>query len=224
MQILTVKDTLPEDRDRLEVGESFTLTPSVTRRKETRDGEIVSTHEERARFGLDFDPTQVRVRDQDGREIDPAQTDDDYYLIGGQEDGVVYTVTRLSREEIYIGVMAVWPGEEGQDTGYQMNDWQFYQMRSLDEDEPDDPGYNEETSPQGGSGKGQENAASSSTGKSGKNASSSKTAKTAKASGASKKTATGDTSDAMLWILLMTASAAVCLAAAGSLKKKAGAR
>lgn len=224
MQILTVKDTLPEDRDRLEVGESFTLTPCVTRRKETGDGEILSTHEDRARFGLYFDPSQVRVMDQDGREVAPAQIDDDYYLIDGQEDGVVYTVTRLSREEIYIGVTAARPGEEGQDTVYPLIDSKFYYLGSLDEDEPDDPGNKEETDPQEGSGKDQENAASSSTGKSGKNASSSKTAKTAKASGASKKTATGDASDAMLLILLMTASASVCLAAAGSLKKKAGAR
>ena len=223
MQLFTVEESLPEDHDRLEVGESFTLTPSVTRRKETGDGEIVSTHEDRARFGLDFDPTQVRVRDQDGREIDPAQTDDDYYLIGGQEDGVVYTVTRLSREEIQIGVTAVWPGEEGQDTGYQMNDWQFYQVRSLDEDEPDDPGYNEETSPQGGSGKDKGNSKPSSTGKSGKTSSSSKSAKTSKTTKTSrtgKKTATGDTSDSMLWILLMTASAAACLTAAGFRRKR----
>ena len=218
-QFFTVEDTLSGDP--VEEGESFTLTPTVTRRKETASGEPVSTREKRARFGLVFDPSQVRVVDQNGREIAPAQIDDDYYLTGGQEDGVVYTVTRLTRDLIEIDVTAVWPGEEGQDTGYQKNSWKFLYLNYLDEDEPAGPGSQEVTDPQEGSGRDQGNAASSSTGKSGKNASSSKASKSGRTSGTAKKPATGDPSDTMLWILLMTASAAVCLAGAGSLKKKA---
>ena len=99
----------------------------------------------------------------------------------------------------------------------------FY-LGSLDGDEPNEPGSHEETSPQGGSGKDKGTLVPSSAGKSGKTSTSSKSAKTnktTKTSRTGKKTATGDTSDAMLWILLMTATAAACAAAAGSLRKRA---
>jgi hypothetical protein len=219
---LVVEDTLPEGE--LKVGESFTITPCVLKKKELSGGEKSTERETKARFGLFFDPSQFRVTDQNGQEVEPAETDDDDRLVEAQADGVVYTVTRLSTDDIDIELVAQWPGREGDDEYYQRTASKTFYLGSLDGDEPNEPGSHEETSPQGGSGKGQENAASSSTGKSGKNASSSKASKSGKTSGTAKKPATGDPSDVMLLILLMTASAAVCLAAAGSLKKKAGAR
>ena len=220
--VLVVKDTLPDDA--LEEGESFTITPSVIRRKEL-GSEVSEEREDRARFGLEFDPSQVRVTDQNGQEVEPAEMDDDDRLVESQADGVVYTVTRLTTEYIEISLTAVWPDGDGSDASCQRMAWKIFYLDSLEEDEPGEPSGDDEISPQGGSGSGRdkETAVPSTAGKSGKATSSSKAAKTnrtTKTSGTAKKTATGDASDAMLWILLMTASAFLCAAAAGSLRKK----
>lgn len=218
---LVAEDTLPEGE--LKVGESFTITPCVLKKKELDGGEKSTERETKALFGLYFDPSQVRVTDQNGQEVEPAETDDDDRLLEGQADGVVYTVTRLSTDDIEIELTAQWPGREGDDEYYQRTASKTFYLGSLDEDEPNEPGSHEETSPQGGSGKDKGNSKPSSTGKSGKTSSSSKSAKTSKTTKTSrtgKKTATGDTSDSMLWILLMTASAAACLTAAGFRRKR----
>jgi hypothetical protein len=219
---LIVEDTLPDDE--LEVGESFTITPCVLRRQETGDGEVSTKREERAYFGLIFDPAQVRVTDQNGQEVEPAEDGDYYGLVDCQSDGTVYTVTRLSAENIEVSLAAIWPEVEGADLDFATVNWKKFYLGSLDEDEPNEPESGNETSPQGGSGKDKSNSTPASTGKSGKASSSSKSAKTGgttKTSRTARKTATGDTSDAMLWILLMTATAAACAAAAGSLRKRA---
>ena len=215
---LIVEDTLPEDF--LEVGESFTIDPGVIRRKELGGGKVSSERLENALFGLVFDSSQVRITDQNGQEVEPADVGEDHYLLDGQADGVVYTVTRLSEGYIEITLEANWAGtmEEGRIAR------KYYYLGSLYEDEPNEPESGNETSPQGGSGKDKGNSTPASTGKSGKASSSSKSAKTGgttKTSKTARKTATGDTSDAMRWILLMTATAAACAAAAGSLRKRA---
>ena len=220
---LTIEDTLPDDE--LEVGESFTITPYVLRRQEMGNGEVSTKREERAYFGLVFDPSQIRVTDQDGREIEPAEDGDYYGLVDCQEDGIVYTVTRLSAENIEICLEAIWPEVEGADLDFATVNGKYFYLGSLYEDEPNEPESDSETSPQGGSGKDKGTLVPSSAGKSGKTSTSSKSAKTnktTKTSRTGKKTATGDNSDTMLWILLMAASAAACLAAAGSLRKRAG--
>ncbi|MBR7045396.1 MAG: hypothetical protein IKI23_07030 [Lachnospiraceae bacterium] len=219
---LIVEDTLPDDE--LEVGESFTITPCVLRRQETGDGEVSTKREERAYFGLIFDPAQVRVTDQNGQEVEPAEDGDYYGLVDCQSDGTVYTVTRLSAENIEVSLAAIWPEVEGADLDFATVNWKKFYLGSLDEDEPNEPESGNETSPQGGSGKDKSNSTPASTGKSGKASSSSKSAKTGgttKTSRTARKTATGDPSDAMLWIILMTATAAACAAAAGSLRKRA---
>ena len=94
---LVVEDTLPEGE--LKVGESFTITPCVLKKKELSGGEKSTERETKARFGLFFDPSQFRVTDQNGQEVEPAETDDDDRLVEAQADGVVYTVTRLCRGE-----------------------------------------------------------------------------------------------------------------------------
>ena len=110
---LVVEDTLPEGE--LKEGESFTITPCVLKKKELGGGEKSTERETKARFGLFFDPSQFRVTDQNGQEVEPAETDDDDRLVEAQADGVVYTVTRLSTDDIDIELMAQWPGREGDD-------------------------------------------------------------------------------------------------------------
>jgi hypothetical protein len=164
------------------------------------------------------------VTDQNGQEVEPAEDGDYYGLVDCQSDGTVYTVTRLSAENIEVSLAAIWPEVEGADLDFATVNWKKFYLGSLDEDEPNEPESGNETSPQGGSGKDKSNSTPASTGKSGKASSSSKSAKTGgttKTSRTARKTATGDTSDAMLWILLMTATAAACAAAAGSLRKRA---
>lgn len=226
-ETLVAEDTLPDNV--LEVGESFTITPSVIKRKE-QGGKVSEEREVRARFGLAFDPSQVRVTDQNGQEVEPSEDFEEFDYEDGMADGIVYTVTRLTTEYTEVTLEAAWPHIDEEGAAYYTMGMKSFYLGSLDEDEPNEPGSDDELSPQGGSATDKGNAVPSSTGKAGKASSSSKSAKTNRAAKTNKttkttrtagKTATGDPSDAMLWILLMTATAAACAAAAGSLRKRA---
>lgn len=209
------EDTLP-DGD-VEVGDSFTITPYVLKRQETGDGKTISWHEKEAVVGLFFDPDSVRVTDQYGREVEPAEEDEEGFIWAGQEDGVVYTVTRLTEEEISITAAGAWPGsDDSMSESYQRYSWTYFYLGSLKEEENSDT----EDQPVSGGQSGQEEKPASagkdasSKGNSGRAETSSKTGKT------SGKTATGDMSDWKLWSLLAASSLLVCIQAAGALRKK----
>jgi hypothetical protein len=214
-------DTLP-DGD-VKVGESFTITPYVLKRQETEDGKTVSWHEKEAVVGLFFDPASVRVTDQYGKEVEPAVEDEEGFIWSGQEDGIVYTVTRLTGERISITAAGAWPSsDDSWSETYQRYGWKYYYLGSLEEDEtvsPEGPSV-----PGGQSGQGEKTASvgkdTSSKGNSGSKASSSKTGKTAKTVKTSRKTATGDESDRRLWLLLAASSLLACMQAALALRKK----
>ncbi len=230
---LMADNTMPED-GLVEKGESFTISPRVVRREELSGGGVSEERVEEARFGLLFDPAKVRVTDQNGKEVKPAETDEDDYLVGGEADGTVYTVTRLSGDFAEIILTAVWPGGDDDDPDYRRSGWKYFDLGSLEEEEPGEPENGQETSSQEGSGRDKGNTPSSSSGKSGKTTSSSGKTKTSgttktKTSGTTKtsrtgkavnKTRTGDESGAGVFLLLMAVSLACCAAAAGSMKKK----
>lgn len=222
-KFFTAEDTMPEDHI-VEVGESFTITPCVLIRREAGNGETTSEHDEKAFFVLDFDPSQVCVTDQNGREVEPEQTDTDFMPTEGQEDGTVYTVKRLAEEDIEITLMGAWADVEAEDMEYPRYGFKHFYLGTLeeeeeDDDDDDDPESAAETTPKDSSGTDRSGSASSES-KAGADSSSSSQSKASGRTGVSKKPDTGDEADAGIWLLLAAASLASCMAAAGSLRRK----
>ena len=217
-------DSSLED-ETVEVGESFTIKPYVLKRKELEEGETSTEKEERAVYGLVFDPAMVRVTDRSGREIEPSELDDEEVLIDGLEGDVVYTVTRLSKEEIEIAAAARWPGEQ---EDFPCSAVRYLYLDPLEEgdaaedpDDPDDPDAPWEPEMTGDSGAViDKNISGAAAGRDTASRASSKTAASSGSSPAARRPVTGDGSHAAFWVLLAAASLSAAAGAACQKKKQ----